>query len=121
MSPRPPAHCYGSAASDKLHAELHHAYALRPDGDRVGARQGGDGVQNGEENGQWDTENIWETAEVSMYMTNGVIVHDTSSPVAQEQRTVLRARRQNGKDGVEERAAAGTNAAICVRATPVRR
>ena len=28
-------------------------------------------------NGGWDTETIWETGEVSMYMTNGVIVNDT--------------------------------------------
>lgn len=28
-------------------------------------------------NGQWNTENVWENTDVSMYMTNGVIVHDT--------------------------------------------
>jgi outer membrane protein assembly factor BamB len=28
-------------------------------------------------NGQWDTENVWENTDVSMYMTNGVIVRDT--------------------------------------------
>ena len=28
-------------------------------------------------NGQWNTENLWENTDVSMYMTNGVIVHDT--------------------------------------------
>jgi outer membrane protein assembly factor BamB len=28
-------------------------------------------------NGQWSTENVWENTDVAMYMTNGVIVHDT--------------------------------------------
>jgi len=28
-------------------------------------------------NGGWDTENVWENAEVALYMTNGVIVRDT--------------------------------------------
>src|SRR5947209_2940922 len=28
-------------------------------------------------NGRWQTENVWENTQVSMYMTNGVIVHDT--------------------------------------------
>jgi outer membrane protein assembly factor BamB len=28
-------------------------------------------------NGGWDTENVWENSEVSMYMTNGVIVNGT--------------------------------------------
>ena len=28
-------------------------------------------------NGQWTTTNVWENTDVSMYMTNGVIVHDT--------------------------------------------
>jgi outer membrane protein assembly factor BamB len=28
-------------------------------------------------NGQWNPVNVWENTEVSMYMTNGVIVHDT--------------------------------------------
>ncbi len=28
-------------------------------------------------NGQWTTVDVWENTEVSMYMTNGVIVHDT--------------------------------------------
>ena len=28
-------------------------------------------------NGGWDTENVWENADVAMYMTNGVIVNDT--------------------------------------------
>jgi outer membrane protein assembly factor BamB len=28
-------------------------------------------------NGQWTSVDVWENTEVSMYMTNGVIVHDT--------------------------------------------
>lgn len=28
-------------------------------------------------NGEWNTENVWENTDVSMYMTNGVIVRDT--------------------------------------------
>src|SRR4029077_14718328 len=28
-------------------------------------------------NGQWNPVDVWENTEVSMYMTNGVIVHDT--------------------------------------------
>ena len=28
-------------------------------------------------NGQWNTVDVWENTQVSMYMTNGVIVHDT--------------------------------------------
>jgi outer membrane protein assembly factor BamB len=28
-------------------------------------------------NGRWETENVWENADVSMYMTNGVVVNDT--------------------------------------------
>ena len=28
-------------------------------------------------NGQWTTPNVWENTDVAMYMTNGVIVHDT--------------------------------------------
>ena len=28
-------------------------------------------------NGGWDTENVWENGDVAMYMTNGVVVHDT--------------------------------------------
>lgn len=28
-------------------------------------------------NGQWDTQTVWENADVALYMTNGVIVHDT--------------------------------------------
>ena len=28
-------------------------------------------------NGGWDTENVWENSDVSLYMTNGVIVNDT--------------------------------------------
>jgi outer membrane protein assembly factor BamB len=28
-------------------------------------------------NGQWNTVDVWENSQVSMYMTNGVIVHDT--------------------------------------------
>lgn len=28
-------------------------------------------------NGGWDTENVWENADVAMYMANGVIVNDT--------------------------------------------
>ena len=27
--------------------------------------------------GQWNTENVWENTDVAMYMTNGVIVHET--------------------------------------------
>jgi outer membrane protein assembly factor BamB len=42
-----------------------------------GLEQGVTAFRIVKKSGGWDTENVWQNADVSLYMTNGVIVHDT--------------------------------------------
>ena len=59
-------------------------------------------------NGQWNTDNVWENTDVAMYMTNGVIVHDTFVALSHKnsgQFFALDAR--TGKTRLEERAPSG--------------